>query len=153
MALRTPALNVVHDTENGRQVISRIWGRDGLEETVFTFGDVRPDLAEALNALDPNKDFQCGFCADLANAIASRYDFGLSEVYVDDESIHWMARTPDGEYVDSLGVWTAVAMWENWILEPGQEVAIVDHHEDFVRRAPTDLAAQFFKVYDPLYLK
>lgn len=91
----------------------------------YLFGE-HTDLptAKQLHENDPYKEFQNGDCADLAWDLYNNNPHvkGISEVNIEGEnslgepeaSIHVIAQLTNGNYIDSLGIWTKDTLEKAW---------------------------------------
>ena len=84
-----------------------------------TFGDdelMTPAIAKKLKEFDPKTVFQDGDCAALAWDLWHKDKaVTVSELFVDGESLHVIARLPNGKYLDSMGLWSRDALMATWL--------------------------------------
>lgn len=97
----------------------------------MVFGDLTPEkrnLRKYLYELDPSWDLQNGNCSKLAWELwNATEDFTISEIFTNGESIHVIARMPDGNYLDSMGIWSREAIIDYWqSVNPTHKITIED---------------------------
>ena len=102
-----------------------------FDEGTIVFGDLTPSSAQIeqeLYSLDTHWDLQNGNCSELAWELwNSTEDFTISEIFVDRESIHVIALMPDGNYLDSMGIWSRKAILDYWqSVRPDAKITIED---------------------------
>jgi hypothetical protein len=110
--------------------IIQVYSKDTISfekdySAMYAFGEFTDlETAKQLHQDDPYKKLQNGDCADLAHELYNNnpYVVNISEVNIgermpgmeEDESIHVIALLKDGNYVDSLGIWSKETMEAAW---------------------------------------